>query len=186
MAKRSTPPLSGVDTWFETTILPDRTTWSGFSGNRIWKAPRGLLMGNQDDPNGLCGDTATYVLHQFEDTFRSIHTPDGYQMGLVLWNSVVFNHIANVMLPVKRATWQRFVTVGTITTNISKDTAWSRMKNRPTKVKSEHVISGKEMMQLRVYDLYYKMKPTTVAEWWKHVDGGLNGRVEVGLEFEFA
>jgi len=185
MAKRPTPPLIEVDRWYETAMLPKRTAAAGFSGNRAWKSPRGWVKGNEDDPNGLCGDVSTFLAHAFEDEFRDLYTTDGFQLGMILWNGTVLNHIANVMLPKDKAVRQKFVTVGVITTNMSGDNAWKRLHKRPS-VQAKYLLSGPELMKVRVYDLYYKMKPTTVDKWWRHCDGGMNGTVEVGLEFEFA
>jgi len=186
MAKRSTPSLIEIDRWYETAILPKRTAAAGFSGNRVWKSPRGWVKGNIDDPNGLCGDVSTWLAHQFDDAFRDVYTTDGYQLGMILWNGTVLNHIANVMMPKDKATRQKFVTVGTVTQNMSGDTAWSRLQKRPAGVAKKYLLAGRDLMGLRVYDLYHKMKPTTVDKWWKHLDGGMNGTVEVGLEHEFA
>ena len=47
--------LAQASAWFNEIILPQRTTVSGFSGNRIWKSPRGWIVGHTEDPNGLCG-----------------------------------------------------------------------------------------------------------------------------------
>ena len=185
MAKRPTPPLIEIDRWFVTAMLPKRTTVAGFSGNRLWKTPRDMFTGNVEDPNGLCGDCATFVTNEFDKIFRDRDTPDGYQLGMVLWNGTVLNHIANVMMPTAKSTRQKFVTVGKATTNLSGDNAWKHA-NKIKSVQARYLITGPEVLGLRVYDLYYKMKPTTLGAWWKDRDGGMNGTVEVGMEYEFA
>jgi hypothetical protein len=185
MTKGPTPALIEIDKWYETTMLPKRTTAAGFSKNRVHKSPMALVRGNVDDPNGLCGDVSTYVAHQFDDTFRDLYTTDGYQLGMILWDGVALNHIANVMLPKAKAVRQKFVTAGGITTNMSGDTAWMRLQKRPPGLQPKLMIAGRDLLQLRVYDLYYKMKPTTVKTWWEFLDAGLHGTVQVGLEHEF-
>lgn len=172
MAKKQTPALIEIDKWFETTVLPHRTAAAGFSKNRVYKSPLGLIRGNVDDPNGLCGDVSTYVAHLFDSTFRDLSTTDGFQIGMILWDGVVLNHIANIMLPTAKAAFQSYSTVGGVTTH--------RVKAKPA-----YEIKPADFLKLRVYDLYYKLKPTTVKAWWEYLDSDMAGTVRIGLEHDF-
>src|SRR6267378_2305571 len=95
------PTLAEADSWFETKVIPQRTTRAGFSANRVVKTPRSTIMGNTSDPNGLCGDASLFVLETFDKAFPKTFrdTADGYTLGLILWEGTILNHIANVMLP---------------------------------------------------------------------------------------
>src|SRR5690606_40034788 len=95
----TTMTLADVDEWFDKKILPARTASPGFSGNRIVKGPRAVIFGNRPDPNGVCGDAAYYVSDKYvENSKFAVNTKDGYTLGRIVWEGLVFNHTANVML----------------------------------------------------------------------------------------
>ncbi len=161
--------MDQIDSWFDMTVVPKRTTFSGFSPNRISKSPRGIFFGNQSDANGLCGDASEFVIDAFDAAFLTPFTPDGYQIGMVLWKGYIANHIANVMLPSRKAFMQEFRYVaGTLTGPTSAPTT----------------LTEAELLSLRVYDLYYKNR-TTLGAWWAKMDG-TGGTVTVGLQHEFS
>jgi hypothetical protein len=103
-----TPMLPLVDNWFDKTIVPARTAWSGLSPSRVYKTPRALTVGNLSDPNGLCGDATQFVIEAFDKAFSDTWTPDGYRLCVVLWTGLVANHMANVMLPRGKSEEQEF------------------------------------------------------------------------------
>jgi len=72
------PTLAAVDRWFRERVLPARTAYAGFSPNRLWKGPVSLVRGNEEDPNGLCGDAALYVHERFFADFGDYRTSEGH------------------------------------------------------------------------------------------------------------
>lgn len=173
-----TPSLAEVDAWFDKTILPARTAWSGLSPSRLYKTPHRLVAGNQTDPNGLCGDTSSYVADEFNKAFRDLWTTDGYQIGMVLWEGLVANHIANVMLPRAKAVKQSFYYQGGV---LIRPVVKASLLGSPTYAAS--TLTEAELLALHVYDLYYK-KRTTLGPWWEDLDRK-GGTVTVGLEHDF-
>src|SRR6266404_9476878 len=105
---QKTPKLYQTRDWFNSSVVPQRTAYSGLSPNRLWKTPISLVMGNAPDPNGLCGSAASFVGDQFFDRFDGYVTSDGYQIGMVLWVGSVFNHMANIMLLQGRTGLQKY------------------------------------------------------------------------------
>jgi hypothetical protein len=180
----TTPSLADIDTWFDKKILPQRTAWSGVSLNRVYKSPHRIFAGNQSDPNGLCGDTTLFVFDSFDATFKTtVWTSDGYQLGAILWKGFASNHMANVMLPKAAARMQTFVMAGPTPVPLSVASLQQRASFVP-KAKSAADLGGKQLLDLHVYDLYYK-KRTTVAAWWKDLDD-MKGELTVGLQADFA
>ena len=179
-----TPSLADIDAWFDKKILPQRTAWSGVSPNRIYKTPHRKVAGNQSDPNGLCGDTTLFVFDSYDATFKTtVWTSDGYQLGAVLWNGFVSNHMANVMLPKAAARLRTFVMVGSAPMSRATYSLQQRASFVP-KAKTAADLDGKELLSLHVYDLYYK-KRTTVGAWWEELDHR-KGELTVGLQADFA
>jgi hypothetical protein len=178
--KDGVPTLVEVDKWFETSVIPKRTTSAGFSINRIIKTPRGLL-GNTSDPNGLCGDASLYVYEAFDKAFPKTFrdTSDGYQLGGILWEGAILNHMANVMLPKSVGKLYVYEVKGKAPMPIVP-----ALEGRASYVMKKGTMSGKELAGLHVYDLYYK-KRTTVEDWWQELDE-MGGRLTVGLEQDFA
>ena len=179
-----TPSLADIDAWFDRTILPQRTAWSGVSPNRLYKTPHRIVAGNQSDPNGLCADTTLFVFDSFDATFKTtVWTSDGFQLGAILWNGFMLNHMANVMLPRAAARLQTFVMVGN--TPMSRTTySLQQRASFVAKAKSAADLEGRQLLNLHVYDLYYK-KRTTVADWWEDLDSK-KGELTVGLQADFA
>ncbi|MGH6927610.1 MAG: hypothetical protein ACREEV_04765 [Dongiaceae bacterium] len=179
----STPSLADIDAWFDKKILPQRTAWSGVSPSRIYKTPHRIFAGNQTDPDGLCGDATLFVFDSYDATFKTtIWTSDGYQLGAILWNGFVSNHMANVMLPKAAARLQTFVMAGAAPMLRSTYSLQQRASFVP-KAKSAADLDGKDLLNLHVYDLYYK-KRTTVGAWWEDLDKK-KGELTVGLQADF-
>lgn len=166
MAPRKQVTLQEAHVWFKTEILPKRTTSAGFSANRIVKSPRGLLMGNQIDPNGLCGDAAAYVWETFFDTFTSDQTSDGHQMVMVRWDGVILNHIAIIMVPKDKSQDQKYILKG--------DSLLQSLGKQGGKATFDKT----SLFALPVYDLYYK-KRTTLGPWWEDLDEGKDGSIVI-------
>jgi hypothetical protein len=164
---KKTPSLSDVDTWLDSGILRARTTNAGFSPNRIINGPRAIIMGNQSDPNGLCGDAAAYVVDRFIADMSVSKTSDGYAMGLVLWQGAILNHIANIMLVSGKTEKQSYEAVGDHL-NLKK----------PLKGKSLYNMG--DLSNLHVYDLYYKNR-SNALDWWKDRDSSLGGCITFGI-----
>lgn len=165
----TTMTLADVDEWFDKKILPARTASPGFSGNRIVKGPRAGIFGNRPDPNGVCGDAAYYVSDKYvENSKFAVNTKDGYTLGRIVWEGLVFNHTANVMLRAN-ATYKQIYEMksGVLV-----------MLNR---TKKEEGLKKDELFALHVYDLYYK-KRATVGSWWKDLDSGYGGKLTLALE----
>jgi len=180
------PTLAEVDTWFDKTALPARTTWSGFSWNRVYKSPQRLVGGNEADPNGLCGDASTYVIEAFEKAFPKANpTSDGFMLGLVLFDGLATNHIANVMLPQEAAFKQSFEckTKVVVMTFPASGKPGERVASASPRSKSRY-LGIKELLELHVYDLYYK-KRTTIDSWWDDVSSNKGGSISVGMEHDF-
>ena len=180
-----TPSLADIDAWFDRTILPQRTAWSGVSPNRLYKTPHRIVAGNQSDPNGLCADTTLFVFDSFDAAFKTtVWTSDGFQLGAILWQGFVSNHMANVMLPKAAARLQTFVMVGNAPMSRATYSLQQRASFAP-KAKSAADLDGTLLLALHVYDLYFK-KRTTVGAWWEERDQQKNGEVTVGLQADFA
>ena len=156
--------LKDVDNWFDTKVVKARTTRSGFSYNRIINGPRGLIMGNQPNPNGLCGDAAAYVADEFlsDKDIPDVTTSDGYTIGVILWDGTVLNHIANVMLVSDKTSKQNYKAMG-------------KFLKLQTNTK-EKAYDMETFSKLHVYDLYYK-KRTNALDWWKSLDDSLGGTI---------
>ena len=150
------PDLREVIAWFENEMVPRRTAAAGFSGNRLWKTPAMWLRGgNTEDPNGLCGDASWYLHEQFWEAFNGYTTRDGFEIGMVLWEGAVLNHIACVMR-LKAKTSRQTYTYDTRTRlAVSKGST------------GEYGTS--ELMRLVVLDLYYK-KHGDLRSWWSDMD----------------
>ena len=167
----SDPSLADVDAWFDKKVLPQRTASAGFSFNRIYKSPAGIFKGNEADANGLCGDATSYVLEAYGKAYpRTYTTSDGYLMGVVLWEGLVLNHIANVMLPKDSAFKQGFEKKAGTPVPLTSSGSKAKLLNYAGFIK------------LRIYDLYYKTR-TTLGPWWDDRDEG--GGITVGLESDF-
>lgn len=156
------PDLREVISWFESDMVPKRTAAAGFSGNRLWKTPAMWIRGgNVEDPNGLCGDAAWYLHEQFWQAFNGYHTRDGFQIGMVLWEGTVLNHIACVMRVKNKA---------------SRRTYTYDARARKAKCEGGDGEYGtSELMRLAVLDLYYKTH-SDLRTWWKDRDD-LDGTV---------
>jgi hypothetical protein len=154
--------LADADQWFDTEVIPKRTAWSGGSPNRIWKSPRDWVTGNQSDPNGLCGDTSSYVDDQMWNDFQTKVTDDGYELVVILWDGKVLNHIANVMAVKGKTAVQEYKMTNGVLTLVSGTQQYTQA----------------DLFGLHVYDLYYK-KRTTVGAWWKDQDGDYGGTLKL-------
>ena len=179
------PSLAEADSWFDKKAIPARTTSSGFSLNRVYKSPRDLVTGNQVDPNGLCGDAASYVIVAFDKAYPKANpTSDGFMLGLVLWQGLASNHIANVMLPQDACFKQTFKSNGgvVVLTYPAGGKLGERIPGSPSRSHARY-LGAKELLELHVYDLYYK-KRTTIDSWWTDVDKK-GGTITVGMEHEF-
>lgn len=165
-----TMTLAEVDKWFDEKILPARTARAGFSEGRIIKGPRALFTGNRSDPNGVCGDAALYVSDEYiANPAFAPSTSDGYTLGRIVWEGLVLNHTANVMLK-NGATHKQVYEMKAGTTLVHLNGS-----------KEKKGLQKAELFGLHVYDLYYK-KRTTVGAWWKDLDGGYGGKLTIALE----
>jgi hypothetical protein len=179
------PSLKDVDSWFDKNVLPLRTASAGLSWNRVYKSPHRLVAGNQSDPNGLCGDTSSYVTEVFEKAFPKANpTSDGFMLGMVLWEGLASNHIANVMLPQEAAHKQSFESKAGVI--ILREPATGALGARlPGSSRSKtRILGATELLGLHVYDLYYK-KRGTVSSWWDVLSSSRGGLLTVGMEHEF-
>lgn len=158
MADRKLPTLGETRKWFAETILPQRTAWAGLSPNRMWKTPGSYITGNVPDANGLCGDAALFTAETYWDEFKDYTTADGYIIGMVLWEGMVLNHMANIMLPRTGAGAKTY-------------------KGSP--------LPPATVLSLTVLDLYYK-KTSDLREWWRARDEKFGGKITVGLQHDFA
>ncbi len=161
------PDLAEVDTWWEKTVLPKRTASSGFSPNRLWKGPLSIVRGNNEDPDGLCGDAASYAYEQYFKDFGDYRTRDGQHMGLVLWEGSVMNHIANVLLVASKTAAQKY--------------RWNTKTGTAESVDGKGQYGASAFLALPVYDLYYKAKRQTLKTWWSSLDSSMGGTVKVAL-----
>ena len=173
MASLKTISLAEVDAWFDKEVQLKRTAAKGLSVNRIWKAPRDWA-GNRPDPNGLCGDTAAFVADEYVRRFTA--TKDGFQIGMILWDGTVTNHIANVMLINAKTFKQSYVMLGQQLCRIMVDPRTDTRGNRNFR---EGYDRG-ALFPLHVYDLYYKER-LTVGTWWEKRDGAFGGSVTLAL-----
>ena len=158
--------LSDTRKWFEQIIIPKRTARAGFSGNRLWKSPRALIFGNSDDPDGICGDAASFVVENFYNEYGDYNTSDGFTIGLVVRKGDILNHMANVMLQKGKVGPETYKWDNTMRRAISM---------APTP--SSYVSS--DLLRLSVYDLYYK-KISTIEAWWRNLDSKMNGSIKIG------
>jgi hypothetical protein len=169
MASKTVKTLAETRDWFKSTVIPKRTASAGFSGNRVWKSPQAIFRGNTEDPDGLCGDAAAYVIDEFYKEYDNYITSDGYTIGVILWKGKISNHIANVML-VK----------GKVGPEVYK---WdSTSKTAITASPTVSSYSSPDLLRLYVYDLYYK-KATTVEAWWQDLDSDMGGSIKIGRLF---
>jgi hypothetical protein len=169
-----TPSIVQADDWFKQQVVPKRTASSGLSANRVWKTPRDVFTGNQEDPNGLCGDAALFVCEQFFRDFKDYTTRDGYFIGVILWESSLakrINHIANVMLPMNKKILQGY--------------SWNKSTGSLLATSATVQYSGPDLLNLHTYDLYYK-ESANVDAWWKRRDAGRGGTITVGTEPAFS
>jgi hypothetical protein len=158
------PTLEQTKAWFKDSVLPKRTAAAGFSTNRLWKSPRALVRGNTEDPNGLCGDAAAFVVEEFLRKFGQLHTADGFFLGVILWEGSISNHIANVML---------------IRNKTSPESYKWNSKTRIAVPVGEGSYTSAQLLGLQVLDLYYK-KEHHVLDWWKGLASGMSGKVKIG------
>lgn len=166
----SRPTLAKVDLWFNSEVLPRRTVRAGFSLNRVWKGPRDLVKGNREDPDGLCGDAVMFVFEEFLRKFdASFDTADGYFLAAILWDGTVLNHIANVMLKKDKVSTQTY--------------RWDSVKNAAVATTEKGQYDTKELLSLRVYDLYYK-KIMNVNQWWYSLDHAKGGTIRLAPYWE--
>lgn len=160
--------LRQADVWFNDTIIPKRTASAGFSVNRFWKSPRAILFGNDEDPDGLCGDAALYVFEEFFRQTGGYTTTDRFHIGLVLWQgSSGLNHIANVMLALTKKLPQKY--------------RWDAKAKDVVGVAGTSQYTKVELMTLHVYDLYFKRPSTSLEMWWRNRDSLLGGTMKLGL-----
>ena len=169
---KSLPDLTEAKKWFDTKIVPKRTTNAGFSPNRIYKSPIALFTGNRPDPNGLCGDASYFVNEKFFETFGDYRTKDGYQFLMVLWEGLVTNHIANVFVPIKNAHVQSY--------KMTAPDVLHKLKGKPNVS-----LSKNELLSLEVFDLYYK-KRCKLKEWWEISDSALGGQITIAHIYEMS
>ena len=151
----SDPTLAEVLTWFKTDMTPKRTTSAGFSGNRLWKSPPSWFRGNTEDPNGLCGDVAFYLHEKMFEKFNTYSTSDGYQIGMILWEGAILNHIANVMFVKGKTSKCKYT--------------YSHKTKLITAINGKSQYTDPELKKLKVLDLYYK-KSSDVRTWWADQD----------------
>lgn len=173
--------LVQANEWFKSQVISKRTARGGFSGNRLWKSPLGLVRGNAEDPNGLCGDATLFVVEEFYRAFGDYRTTDGFHIGMVLWKGEVLNHIAAVQLVGKK------VGIGTY--------SWDQRNRNATRLHAKrgcYVLttgredySTSELQGLTVYDLYYKQEPESLWNWWGKQDGSRSGTITIGLQHDF-
>jgi hypothetical protein len=164
-AKPRRPGMLDVGRWFAEEVIPKRTTNSGFSPNRIYKSPLALARGNKPDANGLCGDAAAFVAEEYRKKFgtdEAAGSGEIFFMATVVWNGLVLNHVANVLLPLKYAYAQEY--------------KWKADIYRPVGQSPSDAISPRDLMYMQVYDLYYK-KRCTLVDWWKMLDSSYGGTI---------
>jgi hypothetical protein len=182
------PTLGEVKKWFEEKVIPLRTAAAGFSMNRVWKSPRGVIAGNVEDPNGLCGDASFFVSEEYNRQFKTVYTSDGYVMGAVLWEggSLQQNHIANVMLLAAKSGKENYI--------YNSSTQQIELLRPPTSTVRTSTVGAEPITQystdllfgLWVLDLYYKMPPQTLRFWWARRDSSLSGTITIGQPQDFA
>ncbi len=165
MAGQTLPTSLEVQKWFVREIIPKRTASAGFSGNRLWKGPLSLVRGNFEDPNGLCGDAAAFVIDAFFNAFGDYRTSDGARIAMVLWEGAILNHIANVLIADKRTAPETYRYDG---------------RSRTAKGSlAQQQYSTSELMRLPVLDLYYK-QADALKQWWEARDS-LGGSIKLSL-----
>jgi hypothetical protein len=169
MAAQTLPTLAETHTWFKTKVVPKRTASAGFSGNRIWKSPTSLITGNVEDADGLCGDAALFTVEEFYRTFDDYRTSDGHIMGMILWNGIVLNHVANVMLKNSLSSMETY----------SYDSSKRTVKSGAAKPQ----YNTSALFKLTVLDLYYK-EISNLKTWWENQDD-LGGKIQIGLQHDF-
>jgi len=174
------PTLDDARKWFAEKIIPLRTTWSGVSYNRMWKTPQRLFTGNDEDPNGLCGDTSLFVIEEYYRQFKDYRTSDGYVIGLVLWDGVVLNHIANVMLRQNGTRKERYFLDSAKQEVRLFTTQPPTMRPVKPAFRSFGQYNNASLLTLWVFDLYYKAPPQTLASWWTGRDSSRDGIITIG------
>ena len=156
------PSLSYADGWFDSQIIPRRTTWAGLSYNRWYVTPRARLASKPPiDPNGLCGETTEYVMKAYKERFHEA-TSDGYHIGVILWDDWLVNHMAVVMMVTGKHQKQCYEMLGGHLRRIPVEGIDSKEANAMPGYRKE------ELFDLHVYDLYYK-KRVTVGTWWREI-----------------
>jgi len=156
------PSLDYIDNWFDSQILPRRTTWAGLSYNRWYVTPRARVVSKPPiDPNGICGETTDFVMKAYRERFYET-TTDGYHIGEILWEDFLMNHIAVVMMVTGKHQKQSYTMLADHLTRIPVDGIGSKEANALPGYRKE------ELFDLHVYDLYYK-KRVTVGTWWREV-----------------
>ena len=164
------PTLAEATEWFKEKVIPRRTTVSGFSGNRLWKTPMALVRGNTEDPNGLCGDTTSFVAEEYYRQNKDYRTSDGYIIGMVLYEGSILNHIANVML---------------VESMIRKETyTYDSKTQTATATDGKGRYDTPSLFRLQVFDLYYK-QAQDLRTWWKDQDSDFGGTITIGLQHDF-
>ena len=170
-AGRELPSFLKVQQWFETEIIPQRTTSAGFSPNRIYKSPMALVNGNKADPNGLCGDAAEFVAQEFKKRFGGDEAAGNHTLGNVVWvlgyaglPFTNMNHVANALIP-RGAHLQEY--------------DWDSKASRPVGKDNFSNLQG-ALLSLRVFDLYYK-KPLTLGNWWRGLSSSYSGTIYLML-----
>lgn len=164
--KRIQPTLTEADKWFTDKVVPLRTASAGFSINRVWKGPLSFVKGNDEDPNGICGDAALFVFEEFYRQFGDYTTTDGYRIAMVLWQGAISNHIANVMLPAAKAGAQKF--------------SWDTRSRALTCLSGVCRYNSHDLFALHVYDLYFK-KSSSLEQWWRDRDSSMDGTLKLGM-----
>ncbi len=154
--KRKQPPHQiAITQWFKQEMIPKRTVSAGFSANRVWLGPRSLWVGNESNPNGLCGDCTQYVYENFWAHFGGLKAANGCDLKAIWWEGPVFNHIANILAPPTMGKKEKF--------------RYDKTKNRLVSVDNEKAPANQTIMNALVLDLYYK-KVQTVRQWWMDLD----------------
>jgi hypothetical protein len=181
------PTLDEAKKWFVEKVIPLRTAARGYSANRLWKSPIALVRGgNEEDPNGLCGDVADFVSQEYRRWYNDFRTSDGYILGLVLWEGGLQNHIANVMLLQSKTSKERY----TYDSSKQQIKLFAPPKATMTPVRGTGERTGQyntvTLLALWVFDLYYKMPPHTLGHWWSDRDMSRSGMVTIGFKKDLA
>jgi hypothetical protein len=172
MSEKYTRSLEYIDWWFDKIVIPARTTWAGWSYNRVLGGvgPRAMIYRHAfDDPNGVCEDAALYVFRAYQKKFADL-TTDGYHIAAILWNGHVLSHKSIVMLPTDKLRKQSYKMVG------------DHLQRLALPYEKEIKTPGcdrRELFALHVYDLYKKQR-ATVDTWWRNLDDEYGGTIKLG------